>query len=47
VQAEGNIYSGELDLFTVADDPDEVVKIILKAHAEAGVAPPRPDTDRS
>jgi uncharacterized protein (TIGR00730 family) len=45
VQAEGNIYGSELDLFTVADDPDEVVKIITKAHAEAGLAPPRPDTD--
>jgi uncharacterized protein (TIGR00730 family) len=47
VQAEGNIYPAELDLFTVTDDPDEVVKIILKAHAEAGIAPPRPDTDGS
>jgi uncharacterized protein (TIGR00730 family) len=45
VQAEGNIYDGELDLFTVADDPDEVVKIITKAHAENGIHPPRPGTD--
>jgi len=47
VQAEGNIYGHELDLFTVADDPDEVVKIITKAHAEVGFSPPRPDTDGS
>jgi uncharacterized protein (TIGR00730 family) len=45
VQAEGNIYAGELDLFTMADDPDEVVQIITEAHAQAGFAPPRPDTD--
>jgi predicted Rossmann-fold nucleotide-binding protein len=47
VQAEGNIYGSELDLFTVTDDPHEVVKIILKSHAENGLAPPRADTDGS
>ncbi|MCW2932993.1 MAG: hypothetical protein JWM19_3955 [Actinomycetia bacterium] len=33
VQAEGNIHAQELDLITVADDPEQVVKIIKKAHA--------------
>jgi hypothetical protein len=33
VQAEGNIHAHELDLITVADDPEQVVKIIKKAHA--------------
>jgi uncharacterized protein (TIGR00730 family) len=42
VQAEGNIYGSELDLFTIADDPDEVVRIITEAHAEAGFTPPMP-----
>jgi hypothetical protein len=45
VQAEGNIYGSELDLVCVADDPDEVVKIITKAHAEAGLAPSPLGTD--
>ena len=36
VAAEGNIHPEELDLIQVADDPDEVVKIIKKAHAESG-----------
>jgi uncharacterized protein (TIGR00730 family) len=47
VQEEGKIYDAELDLFTVADDPDEVVRIITEAHAENGLAPPRADTDGS
>jgi predicted Rossmann-fold nucleotide-binding protein len=47
VQAEGNIFDAELDLFTVVDDPDEVVRIISEAHAENGLAPPRADTDGS
>jgi uncharacterized protein (TIGR00730 family) len=33
VQAEGNIHAHELDLITVADDAEQVVKIIKKAHA--------------
>jgi uncharacterized protein (TIGR00730 family) len=41
VLAEGNIHAEELDLFTVVDEPGEVVKIITKAHAEAGLDPPR------
>jgi uncharacterized protein (TIGR00730 family) len=41
VLAEGKIHAEELDLFTVVDDPGEVVKIITKAHAEAGLDPPR------
>jgi uncharacterized protein (TIGR00730 family) len=36
IQAEGKIHPWELDLIQVADDPEEVVKIIKKAHAEAG-----------
>jgi uncharacterized protein (TIGR00730 family) len=32
MQAEGNIGPEELTLFQVVDDPDEVVKIIKKAH---------------
>jgi uncharacterized protein (TIGR00730 family) len=36
VLAEGNIHPEELDLIQVADDPEEVVRIIKKAHAEAG-----------
>jgi uncharacterized protein (TIGR00730 family) len=38
VAAEGNIGADELDLITVADEPEEVVKIIQKAHAEAGLS---------
>jgi uncharacterized protein (TIGR00730 family) len=34
--AEGNIYAGELDLLTVVDEPEDVVKIITRAHAESG-----------
>jgi len=41
VLAEGNIHAEELDLITVVDEPEEVVKIITKAHAEAGLDPPR------
>jgi uncharacterized protein (TIGR00730 family) len=33
VQAEGNIHEHELDLIQVADDAEQVVKIIKKAHA--------------
>jgi uncharacterized protein (TIGR00730 family) len=34
--AEGKIHPWELDLIQVVDDPEEVVRIIKKAHAEAG-----------
>ena len=37
VQEEGKIHARELDLFTVVDDPAEVVRIIKKAHVEAGL----------
>src|SRR5215831_5932068 len=37
MQAEGNIYDSELSLFTIADDPDEVVRIITEAHAANGI----------
>jgi len=33
VLAEGKIGHAELALISVADDPDEVVEIIRKAHA--------------
>ena len=36
VLAEGNIHPEELDLLTVVDEPEQVVKIITKAHAESG-----------
>ena len=45
VQAEGKVHPEELDLFTVVDTPEEVVKIITKAHAEAGFDPPRRGDD--
>ena len=47
VQAEGNIHPPELDLLKVVDDPGEVVDIIRKAHAEAGIAPPPANGDAS
>jgi uncharacterized protein (TIGR00730 family) len=47
VQAEGNIHGWELDLIQVADDPDEVVKIITKAHAESGFNQSVPNGDVS
>ena len=34
--AEGNIFARELDLLTVVDEPEDVVKAITKAHAESG-----------
>lgn len=36
VLEDGKIHAEELDLFTVVDDPAEVVAIIKKAHAENG-----------
>ena len=45
VQAEGKVHPEELDLLTVVDTPEEVVKIITKAHAEAGFDPPRRGDD--
>jgi hypothetical protein len=45
VLAEGMIGPAELDLFTVADEPDEVVRIIKKAHADAGFDIPGVDID--
>ena len=45
VQAEGNIHPEELDLFTVVDEPEEVVKIITTAHTEAGFDLPRRGDD--
>ena len=45
VLAEGNIHPEELDLITLADDPAEVLRIIKKAHAEAGIDTPLTDAD--
>jgi len=47
LQAEGKIHAWELDLIQIADDADEVVKIIKKAHAEAGLDRPGPNGDAS
>jgi uncharacterized protein (TIGR00730 family) len=45
VLAEGNVHAEELDLLTVVDDPEEVVKVITKAHAESGIDSPRRGED--
>jgi uncharacterized protein (TIGR00730 family) len=45
--AEGNIHAEELDLFTIVDEPEEVVKVITRAHAEADFLTPGPGTDSS
>jgi uncharacterized protein (TIGR00730 family) len=42
VQVAGKISAGEMDLFTVADSPEEVVEVITKAHAHDGIAVPPP-----
>ena len=47
VLAEGNVHAEELDLFTVVDEPEEAVKVITKAHAEADFITPVPGTDAS
>jgi uncharacterized protein (TIGR00730 family) len=41
VLAEGNIGAAELDLLHVVDSPEEVVDIIVRAHAETGISAPR------
>jgi len=40
VLAEGKISPGDLDLLTVADDPAEVVRIIVGAHGQGDTKPP-------
>jgi uncharacterized protein (TIGR00730 family) len=45
VLAVGNVHPEELDLFTVVDEPEEVVKIITKAHAAVGLDSPRRGED--
>ena len=45
VLADGKIHPEELDLITVADDPAEVLRIIKKAHSEAGFDLPVADAD--
>ena len=44
---EGNIHPAEMDLIKIVDDPAEVVEIIRKAHAEAGIARPPANGDAS
>jgi uncharacterized protein (TIGR00730 family) len=40
---EGKISPADLDLLSVADDPDEVVRIIVSAHSgESGAVPGGP-----
>jgi hypothetical protein len=34
VLASGNVSAGDEELVTVEDDPDEVVRIIQRAHAQ-------------
>jgi hypothetical protein len=45
VLAEGNVHAEELDLLTVVDKPEEVVKVITKAHAESGIDLPHRGED--
>jgi uncharacterized protein (TIGR00730 family) len=45
VLVEGKVSPGELELLTVVDEPEDVVKVITKAHAEAGLNLPRSDAD--
>jgi uncharacterized protein (TIGR00730 family) len=47
VLAEGNIHAEELELFTIVDEPEEVVKLITRAHAEADFMPGVSGTDAS
>ena len=48
---EGKVSPADLDLLSVADDPDEVVRIIVSAHRtgqdSAGAAPDGPDWPES
>jgi uncharacterized protein (TIGR00730 family) len=39
---EGKISPGDLDLLSVADDPDEVVRIIRTAHGNGAGGPAEP-----
>ena len=47
VLAEGKVHAAELDLIQVVDEPEEAVKAITKAHAEADFMAPVPGTDPS
>lgn len=40
--AEGTISPGDVDLFTVTDDPDEAVRIILECRERMGIAAVEP-----
>jgi hypothetical protein len=46
VAAQGKISPADVDLLSIADDPDEVVRIIRAAHNNGGAfAPPLPATE--
>ena len=47
VLADGKVHAAELDLFTIVDEPEEVVKVITRAHAEADFMTGVPGTDAS
>ena len=46
VLAEGKVHAKELELIRVVDEPEEAVKIITKAHAEADFVAPCPRNRR-
>jgi uncharacterized protein (TIGR00730 family) len=45
VLAAGKISAADLDLVTVVDDPDEVVRIITEAHAAGGIERDHPGSN--
>jgi uncharacterized protein (TIGR00730 family) len=45
VLVEGKISPHDLELLTIVDEPEDVVKVIKKAHAEAGLMAPRSNAD--
>ena len=47
VLAEGKVHAEELELIKVVDEPEEVVKIITRAHAETDFMTGVPGTDAS
>ena len=47
VLAEGKVHAEELELIKVVDDPEEAVKAITKAHAQADFVTPVPGIDAS
>jgi uncharacterized protein (TIGR00730 family) len=45
VLAERNISAGDLDLLTIVDDPAEVVRTIIEAHAHTGTGLDHPSSN--